>query len=193
MNESNGALSFATAPDFENRKDNDTNNVYEVTVTASDGDLNSTQAFSIKITNVNEAPVIRSNGGGDTANITFPENLTISVTSLDYFDSDSPKPDGRLDVLSASSGGDRIAWYGNDGSGSFGSMQTITNQADGAQSVYAADLDGDGRYRRSLGFFVGRSNAWYENNGNRILRQHANHYDIGERSQQRVCGGLGWG
>ena len=42
-------------------------------------------------------------------------------------------------------GRDKIAWYENtDGKGIFGPQQVKTTLADGAQSVYAADLDGDG-------------------------------------------------
>ena len=52
--------------------------------------------------------------------------------------------DGDLDVLSASSDDDKIAWYENDGTGQFGPQQVITTQADGANSVYAGDFDGDG-------------------------------------------------
>ncbi|MHC4310577.1 MAG: FG-GAP repeat domain-containing protein, partial [Planctomycetota bacterium] len=53
--------------------------------------------------------------------------------------------DGDMDVLSASYGDDKIAWYESDG----GSPPTfiehvISTTADGAHSVYAADVDGDG-------------------------------------------------
>ncbi len=44
---------------------------------------------------------------------------------------------------SASSTDDTIAWYENDGSQDF-TAQTITTAADGARSVFAADVDGDG-------------------------------------------------
>ena len=53
--------------------------------------------------------------------------------------------DGDIDVLSASSFDDKIAWYENtDGLGAFGPQRVITTNADGARSVFAADLDGDG-------------------------------------------------
>ena len=53
--------------------------------------------------------------------------------------------DGDVDVVSASSGDNKIAWYENtDGLGSFAAQQVITSNADGPQSVFAADLDGDG-------------------------------------------------
>ena len=53
--------------------------------------------------------------------------------------------DGDVDVLSASLADDKIAWYENtDGLGTFGAQQIISTNADGAWSVYAADVDGDG-------------------------------------------------
>ena len=55
--------------------------------------------------------------------------------------------DGDQDALSASIGDDRIAWYENrldEPSADFGSQQTISTAADGAVSVAAADIDGDG-------------------------------------------------
>lgn len=68
--------------------------------------------------------------------------------------------DGDVDVLSASIYDDRIAWYENtDGQGHFADQQMLTTVADGASSVYAEDLDGDGdldvlsasSYKASLG------------------------------------------
>ncbi|KAK3284146.1 hypothetical protein CYMTET_8189 [Cymbomonas tetramitiformis] len=52
--------------------------------------------------------------------------------------------DGDKDVLSASKGDGKIAWYANDGSGGFRSQQVISTLADGARQVVAADVDGDG-------------------------------------------------
>ena len=51
LNAETGVLSFAAAVDYENAEDNDTNNVYEVTVQVSDGELNATQAFSLSVSN----------------------------------------------------------------------------------------------------------------------------------------------
>jgi len=53
--------------------------------------------------------------------------------------------DGDADVLSASFGDNKIAWYENlDGAGSFGPQQVISTLVNGAYSVFAADIDGDG-------------------------------------------------
>ena len=46
-----GVVTFNTAPDFENPSDGDTDNVYKITVTVSDGSLNATANFEITVTN----------------------------------------------------------------------------------------------------------------------------------------------
>src|SRR4029077_10652636 len=63
---STGALSFITAPNFELPTDAGGNNVYDVIVQASDdhGGID-IQAVAVTVTDVNEASVITSNGGGD--------------------------------------------------------------------------------------------------------------------------------
>ncbi|MFQ6604417.1 MAG: fibronectin type III domain-containing protein [Fidelibacterota bacterium] len=72
--------------------------------------------------------------------------------------------DGDMDVLSASYGDDKIAWYENtDGNGTFGAQQVITTLADGAQSVYASDLDGDGDMDVLSASYLDDKVAWYEN------------------------------
>jgi hypothetical protein len=71
--------------------------------------------------------------------------------------------DGDLDVLSASSGDNKIAWYANDGTGRFGPQQVITTDAKRAGCIHAADLDGDGDLDVLSASFD--KIAWYENDG----------------------------
>eukprot|EP00942_MAST-04A_sp_MAST-4A-sp1_P009781 g9781.t1 len=55
--------------------------------------------------------------------------------------------DGDIDVLSASSNDDKIAWYENtDGKGTFirTNQNIIDTQLRNPKSVYAVDIDGDG-------------------------------------------------
>ena len=52
--------------------------------------------------------------------------------------------DGDMDVLSASQGDDKIAWYENLGTFAFSGEQVISSTAEFTQSVSTADLDGDG-------------------------------------------------
>merc|ERR1712139_420542 len=69
-----------------------------------------------------------------------------------------------MDVLSASEGDSKIAWYENtDGNGTFSTQKTITTEAKGAQSVYAADMDGDGDMDVLSASSSDNKIAWYEN------------------------------
>src|SRR5205085_991424 len=52
INQTTGALSFVTAPNFEAPGDVGANNVYNLTVQASDGTLNTTQAVAVTVTDV---------------------------------------------------------------------------------------------------------------------------------------------
>ncbi|MCP3981416.1 MAG: hypothetical protein GY716_19120 [bacterium] len=79
--------------------------------------------------------------------------------------------DGDADVLSASYKDDTIAWYENcslnpsaECTGDlFSSARIVTATADGADSVYATDLDGDGDADVLSTSFVDDTIAWYEN------------------------------
>jgi len=75
MNSSTGAVTFKVAPDYEAPTDAGSNNVYDITVSASDGSLISTsKSVAITVTNVNEAPVITS-----VATASFAENGTATA------------------------------------------------------------------------------------------------------------------
>ena len=86
-----GELAFLAVPDSEAPGDADADNVYEVIVSASDGSLTDSQALSIAIGDVGEAPVIVSNGGGEGAAIALGENGT-AVTTVAASD-----PEGGVD------------------------------------------------------------------------------------------------
>ncbi|MBA4165003.1 MAG: hypothetical protein C0510_10325, partial [Erythrobacter sp.] len=61
INAATGAITFIAGPDFENPGDADRNNVYQLTVTASDGTNSTTQNLAVTVVNVNDiAPVITS-------------------------------------------------------------------------------------------------------------------------------------
>ncbi len=72
--------------------------------------------------------------------------------------------DEDLDILSASMDDDNISWHENvDGAGNFNLAENIDANADGAHSVFSADLDGDGDNDvLSASHFAGEI-RWYEN------------------------------
>ena len=87
-----------------------------------------------------------------------PKSIATEVPGVEAAYAADLDGDGDNDVLAASIADDqhRIVWYENtDGHGAFGPPQVIA--IEGALSVRAADLDGDGD-NDVLG-----SNAWYEN------------------------------
>lgn len=58
---SSGVLTFGSSPDYESPTDSDTDNVYEVTVNASDGTNTESLDVTVTVTNVDEAPTLMLN------------------------------------------------------------------------------------------------------------------------------------
>jgi len=72
--------------------------------------------------------------------------------------------DGDLDLLSASDGDDKIAWYENlDGHGTYGMQQIISNEAQSARFVVAADFDGDTDLDVLAAIRGTQTVAWFQN------------------------------
>ncbi len=83
-----GVLSFITPPDAEQPADSDADGIYQVIVVASDSTGSDQQLLAVTVANINDnTPVIGSNGGGDAAAITIPENTT-AVTTVTATDAD---------------------------------------------------------------------------------------------------------
>ena len=60
INATTGVVTFKSSPNYEAPGDAGGNNVYDISVTASDGTNSTTKAVAISVTNVNEAPTITS-------------------------------------------------------------------------------------------------------------------------------------
>ena len=56
INSTTGALVFKSRPDYETPKDNGGDNTYNITVTASDGSIETSKELLITVQNINEAP-----------------------------------------------------------------------------------------------------------------------------------------
>ncbi|EMI16088.1 serralysin, partial [Rhodopirellula maiorica SM1] len=87
---STGVLTFLSAPDFENPNDSGADGTYEVEVTVTDsGGLTDSQDIAVTVDDVNDSPVITSDGGGATAAVNAAENQT-AVTTVTATDPDVP-------------------------------------------------------------------------------------------------------
>ncbi len=135
INSTTGVLTFLTAPNYETATDSGANNVYDVTVSVSDGTLTDTQTIAVTVTDVNEAPVITSNGSGLSATISIAENSG-AVTTLTATDTDLP---AQSLTYSISGGADASKFSINDTTGvlKFVSARNFESPADvGANNVY---------------------------------------------------------
>lgn len=135
INSATGELSFIAAPDFEAPSDAGANNVYDVTVSVSDGSLAKTQSISVTVKDLNDnAPVIGSNGGGASAAVTAQENQNV-VTTVSATDADA----GAVPVFSIAGGPDAALFVmdGATGALSFAAPPNFEAPADaGADNVY---------------------------------------------------------
>jgi CxxC motif-containing protein len=130
INSSTGAVTFKTAPNFEAPSDSGANNVYDLTVNASDGSLSSpSKAVAITVTNVNEAPSVTS---GATAN--FAENGTGTAYTVTGSD-----PDAGTTLTYSISGTDAALFNINSSTGAV-TFKTAPNfeapSDSGANNVY---------------------------------------------------------
>ena len=82
-------LASITTLDYETPLDQDSNNIYQLSITASDGEQQSSQDLAITVTNVNEAPSASISVSPDPSSTNL---TTLTAVSLDG--SSSSDPDG---------------------------------------------------------------------------------------------------
>ncbi len=82
---STGVLSFVSAPDFETPADAGANNIYDVTVSVSDGNAAAvTQALAISVSDTNEAPTIAPIAAPSTnEDVTTPVQINLLSGAAD--------------------------------------------------------------------------------------------------------------
>ncbi len=96
----------------------------------------------------------------------FDEARSVYATDVDG--------DGDVDVLGTASGDDDITWWENDGTPADGGWteHTIKGDFDGAYSVYATDVDGDGDVDVLGAAVIGGDITWWENDGSEVFTEH---------------------
>jgi len=130
-----------------------------------DGDLDVAWSAADRLRVGSESEVTwheNENGLGDFGPPRIVTNDLASPREIRLADLDG---DGAPDLIAASHDDDKITWFANPGgSGSFGPEQLISESADEAHSVFAADLDGDGdRDVLSASTTEGATLSWYRN------------------------------
>ncbi|MCP3996773.1 MAG: hypothetical protein GY722_17190, partial [bacterium] len=129
------------------------------------GALTALGSTTVSITAVNDAPNFDT-ASFTTHTITTGADGASSTVAMDI------DGDGDLDVLSADQNIDQIAWYENDGSGSFIATHVVSTNAGAVISVTAADVDGDGDMDILSASFSDNKVAWYENDGAENFTEH---------------------
>ena len=99
-----GALTFSSTPNYERPADADFDNVYEITIVASDGTHEGRLDVSISVTDVNEVPVIEETSA-NTA-ITVRENHDQVLSTYSATDPEDPGAEITRWSVSGRDGGD---------------------------------------------------------------------------------------
>ena len=101
------------------------------------------------------------NNNGDASSWTATDIATNADSARSVFATDMDG-DGDMDILSASWDDDTIAWYeNNNGDASSWTATDIATNANGAYSVFAADMDGDGDMDIVSASYNDDTIAWY--------------------------------
>ncbi|MGN8224267.1 FG-GAP-like repeat-containing protein [Gracilimonas sp. BCB1] len=123
------------------------------------------------ISNVNNEFRVLKNNGGSTSGTGFLDETTVSINHTgisDIFPADMNN-DGFTDVVIASSNDGKISWYENQSFLSevaFGSENSVVDNSNQINSVYAADFNGDNLTDIISGENGGHEVAYYQNDGN---------------------------
>ena len=141
---------------YDNHSEFPTELSREITFVVNDGEASSnTLSQEIVFTAVNDVPTF-------APQFTRSEITTSAKGASSVFTADIDN-DGDLDVLATAKSDNSVAWYENNGNGSFTAHAVATN-ATQTQTGTAADIDSDGDQDLLIG--TENSLVWYENDGN---------------------------
>ena len=137
----NGALRFQSTPDHENPADSDGDNVYNVTVEASDGTDTGSLDVTVTVTNlVDDFRVRTSTRGSDTKGGSGGSGLGIEMTSMSYPENSTATV---ATYAAVEPSGNTITW---SAAGDDGSLFSVTEGALSFNSSpdYESPADSDG-------------------------------------------------
>lgn len=141
---SSGVLSFRNAPNYESPRDTNGDNAYKVVVSVSDGYNSDSQNITVEVLNVNEAPLITSDGGSGYTIIQVPTGST-AITQTHAVD---PEGDAVIYSISNAQDGSLMTIDASTGVLSFRNPVDITNDRSVSGEniyqvfVYAKDAGG---------------------------------------------------
>ncbi|MDG1416953.1 MAG: cadherin domain-containing protein [Maricaulis sp.] len=151
INSSSGALSFNTAPDFENPTDSGTNNVYNVTLRAADGIQGTNRSVAITVDNINDITPSWTSGTVDSV----AENSTGAFYTASTNDADGP---ARTYSIVGGTDASKFTINASSGALSFQTPPNFESPSDGgANNIYNVTLrasDGSLTADRSLAVTV---------------------------------------
>ncbi|MBK6660172.1 MAG: cadherin repeat domain-containing protein [Proteobacteria bacterium] len=187
INATTGVVTFIASPNFESPTDVGADNVYDLTVTASDGTRTVNQAIAVTVTAVNEfSPVFTS---AATAN--FAENGAGTIVTVQATDADLPTPtltysitggvDAAKFAINATTGALTFVSSPNFEAPTDSGEQRLRRTGDGERR-HAVDQpggrgDGDGCQRRDAGD--------HDGGGGELRGERERH---GHRRQRDGCG-----
>ncbi|WP_149304988.1 cadherin domain-containing protein [Pareuzebyella sediminis] len=120
---SSGVLTFQSSPDYENPGDADTDNVYEITLIATDADGSTQQNIKVSVIDVNDAPTASS--------VSFSGNLAVGQTLTGAYTYEDQESDAES--------GTTYQWYrSDDGSGT--NKAAISGATSNTYELTSADL-----------------------------------------------------
>lgn len=181
-----GTLSFTSTPDHENPADDDGDNLYKVTVEASDGRLASSLDVKVTVTNaVDHFRVMASSRGTDTTSpgtdgsngsdaaltsLSYPENSTATVATYQTMESDGS------DITWSTAGDDGVLFSIRGGALSFKASPDFEDPGDSNEdNAYAIKVQAiDGTERVSLDITINVTNV---NEGPSVMGEASPDYD----------------
>ncbi len=156
INSGNGQITFKASPDYETSTDANSDNAYEITVTADDGEASNNttdQSITITVTDVDEIAPSFENGRPATANVggtSFNLNIDIDEAGTVYYvvvaDGDTAPTSAEVKAGTASGGG-AVAASGSQvlNSGGFTHSFSVTGlTSETAYDVYVVAEDDEG-------------------------------------------------